>query len=199
MKEFKKLSVLSTAKIIKMKNKYKMKKIVLVVLVTFFAFSCSSEPKKESKPIVIENVEETIKEFIVKMDFKTNSEDSFRLELTNIVIDEFQKKNILVIESVSPSSSYEKITANFGENMSKAFKINFGTKELKEVEITKINLTYGKNSINIKGSELKKYFSISKFIQYDSISGKLKTQKVEGKHYPIITLKRNYINALTQE
>ena len=121
-------------------------------------------------------------------------------DIDNVPVDEFQRKNIHVIEKTEPTTSFEQITAKFGNNnLSNNFNINFGTKELKEVEIVSIQMTYGKNSVSIKGTDLESYFNINNYINYDATTGVLKTQKVGGKHYPAISAKRIAINILKKE
>lgn len=178
-----------------------MKNIILVVLIALFTFSCLNEQKKESKPIEVEKVKEKEikKEFIVKINFKTNKEDSFKLMLNNIVVDEFQSKNILITERVAPSSNFESITANFGENISKGFRVNLGNKEVKEVEISSIEISYGENKLSINANELNSYFTFDRFVNYDTISNKFKTKRVDGKHTPTITLKTRKINLLNKD
>ncbi|MFD2542895.1 hypothetical protein ACFSSB_11245 [Lacinutrix gracilariae] len=168
-----------------------MKKLALTFVVALIAFACKNEAKhSEIQETINSKLIETSPELIVSIDFKTNKVDEFRLLLNNIKVDEFQKKNIQIIEKVSPSSSTDNIIAKFGENnISKLFLIVLGTKELKEVIIENIRLSYGKNNINIKPSELEKYFNFNKFIEFDSASNKILTKKVEGKHNPVLQLK----------
>lgn len=174
-----------------------MKNIVLVALVTLMTFSCTSKQKEVNKPVVVEQAKEVEKEFIVNMSFKTSKEDNFRLMLNNIEVDEFQKKNIIIIEKVSPSSEIDKLTANFGYNISKNFSINLGNKEVKEVEINSVEILYGNNKISVKSDELNEYFTFNKFVVQDTVSNKFQTKKIKGQHSPTITLRRKAINQLT--
>lgn len=175
-----------------------MKKIILVGLVILFTFSCSNEPKKESKPIEIEKVKETKKEFIVKISFRTNKSDSFILMLNNIVIDEFQRKDINIKEEVSQASNFELITANFGESISESFRINIGNKEVKNVEIDFIKISFGEKKLEMSSRELGNYFSFNDFVSYDTINSKFETRRIEGKHYPFLILKKEFMISLTK-
>lgn len=177
-----------------------MKKLLLVLAVVIV--SCKSETKETvpAKEEVTEVAKEVVKELEIEMKFKTNKDADFKLSVSNIVKDEFQKKSVVITEKVAPSSSMETIEANFGENIiSNSIRFDIGNKELKEVEIGSIDIKYGNNTLNIQGSDLVKYFVINKFIDYNPETGLLKTQKVEGKHYPAIALKRSAINLLTKE
>jgi hypothetical protein len=176
-------------------------KRVLLILLTFLIFNCKEDSKSELKNQNSSlNIENNAKELEVIVSFKTNKADEFKFMLNNIQVDDFQKKNIHVIEKIEPNTSFDMITAKFGKgNMSKNFNINFGNKEPKEIEISSIDFTYGTNTISIKGTQLNNYFSINKFVKHDSITGKLITQYIEGKHYPAMTLNRSVINTLTKK
>lgn len=177
-----------------------MKKIFLIVFL--IVVSCKNETKDSLKTVNQEDVLDTeeIKELNVVINFKTSKEDQFILSVKNIIIDEYQKKNVEVIENVFPTSTNDQIKANFGENnISNSVRFDLGKKEVKLIQIESINFTYGINSLTVQASELSDYFIINKFVDYDTISYKLQTQEVDGKHYPAIALKRKAINNLTRE
>jgi len=181
-----------------------MKKVFLI-LITIIALGCKNEKNEtksipETETIGLNEIEQT-KEFIAKISYRTNKDDEFKIMLNNIVQDEFQRKNIYIIEKVVSNSVFENITANFGEvdNLPNEFHINFGVKEIKEVEIESIELTYGKNNLIINAAELKDYFNFNKYVEHDSVSNKFTTKNIDGVHYPTILLKIKGINALKQE
>ena len=75
------------------------------------------------------SVETEVKELEVVLDFKTNKDDKFKLMLNNIRVDEFQNKNVQIIEKVNQTSSVDKIITKFGDNnISNNFIINLRTK-----------------------------------------------------------------------
>lgn len=170
-----------------------MKKL-LIVLLLISVSACKTDTKEQNNSQAA--IEKPVNEFIVKLNYKTNHKDEFKLSLGNVKVDEFQRKNIQIIEKVSKTTSIDKIVANFGENFSKKFNISFGGKKVKEIEIQSIELTYGKNNLIVGPSDLEKYFRLSKYITLDSINNTLKTQKVDGRHLPLIYLRQNAINTL---
>lgn len=172
-----------------------MKKIVLLA-VALTILACNNEQKAVDKPTVEEQVIEVKKEFIVKMNFKIDKSDTFGFVLYNIVTDEYQKKWIQINEKVVLSNNIETIKANFGDNISKSFRISFGNKEEKEIEIETIEVSYGERIILIEPNELNKYFKLNEFITQDTITNKFRTKKVGGKHNPIIYLKAKYLSEL---
>lgn len=175
-----------------------MKKLFFVLIILIVG--CKSETKESAVKNDPAVVVEQIKELKVVINFKTNKEDEFKLLLNNVPVDEFQRKNVHVIEKVMPTSTTETVTAYFGENnISPSFNFNLGVKDNKEVEIESISMSYGPNSISMSGAELSEYFTINKYITQDSTTNKLTTQRVDGKYYPAMILRRKAYNALIKE
>ena len=178
-----------------------MKKVIVVLLI-MAVFSCKTENKdnvaNQSSPAT--EVSDEKKELIINIGFMTNKADEFKLMLNNILNDEFQRKNIHIIEKVIPTTVEETINANFGENISGDFQINLGNKIPKEVEITSMHLAYGNNTIQIAPENLNDYFAVNnKYVQFDTVRKVLKTSMVDGKHFPTIIMRKKTLNALQQE
>ena len=162
-----------------------MKKLILVLLITL-----ACESKKQ------ERVKEVKTEFIVKIKYRVNKEDVFKLVLYNITTDQNQNKWIQINEKVVGSLATKNSIANFGESISYNFRINFGTKQEKEIEIKYIEILYGAKSIYVNPEELKKYFIFNEFISQDNATNKLFTKKIGGKLNPILFLKIEYLKEL---
>ncbi|WP_299114849.1 hypothetical protein [uncultured Winogradskyella sp.] len=124
-------------------------------------FSC--QKGKDSKATT--NASES-KELIIKIFFKTDVEDVFKIMTNNIEVDEFQKKNIVVRETIPITSNFESMTANFGpNNFSNNIIINLG-KKLKEVTFNSIEINYGKNKLIIDNENFNKYLRLNKFAEF---------------------------------
>jgi len=170
-----------------------MRKVVLV-FITVLLFACENKEKTTS----IGNKLEVQPELMVTINFKTNKADEFRLRLSNVIVDEFQKKSIEIIEKVVASNNIDIIKAKFGpKNISKNFQIGLGNKEVKVIEIETIKLSYGKKTILINASELADYFVFNKYATFEADTFKVVTKKVEGKHAPKMTLKGKTLSDLT--
>lgn len=179
-----------------------MKKLSFVVLILLFAITaCKNNEDKQEKENKVEVEVVAPKQLIVNFNFKTNKADVFKIMMNNIQVDELQKKNIQIFENVIPSSSQDKITAKFEDgNMSKNIVVHLGNKEVKEIEISSVEISYGDNYISIKTpQDLDKYFAFNKFIEKDLTSNKLKTITVNGQHNPVFSFKHNLINFITKE
>lgn len=166
-----------------------MKKIAFILFLSLCMFACKSEEKKEKPsekaPIEVAKKE---KDWVINISLKTNKSDDFKLMMNNIEIDEFQKKNIHIIEKMEPTTSFETITAKFGPNISKNFVILFGNKEEKEISIQSIEIIYGGNILSVGSENLSEYFNYNEFIQEDEL-GVLKTIKKGNRHNPAMFLK----------
>lgn len=172
-----------------------MKKAIYLLVLTFTLFACNSGGKQEKTAHVVE--EKSIKELIVEVRFKSSEADNFKLMLNKIKIDEFQSKFIHIVEEVKPTSSTDHIKANFGpDNISTRFQFGLGNKTPKIVEIESITFNYDNKVVSVNSDKLKKHFVFNKFVVLDSVSNKIITQKVDGKHFPIITLKNKYLKQL---
>ena len=175
-----------------------MKKLLIVFLLITVA--CKTETKEQATNTENKVASETTKELEVVINFKTNKTDEFKLMLNNIEVDEFQRKHSQVIEKVTTSTGTDEIVAKFGaNNISKNFHIDFGAKEIKQIEIESIKMSYGKNELVVTGSEIDEFFTINKYIEYDKTNNVLQTKRVEGNHYPIIVLKPKGVNILKKE
>jgi len=181
-----------------------MKKNVstLLILLLIINISCKNNNKAPIKEEVkAEEVVVVPKQLSIDFNFKTNKADVFKIMMNNIQVDDLQKKNVHIFENVAPSSTLDKIMATFGEDeMSKNIAIHLGNQEIKEVEISSIEVSYGDNLLSIKTpQDIDKYIVFNKFIQKDPASNVLKTIRVSGQHNPVFSFKHNLINFLTKE
>ena len=66
----------------------------------------------------------------------------------------------------------------------------------KEIQFRSMSLSYGKTLFDIKPEELEDYFTTNKFVKFDSITKKLTTHKIEGKHNPMIFVRRKILDSI---
>ncbi len=173
-----------------------MKKTLLALVLMIALTGCKNDPKESA---ISEIAKEVKKELIVKINFKTNKKDIFRIMMNNIVVDDLQKKNIQIFEEVIPSTGVDQIIAKFDpNNISKNIVISLGNKEEKEVKIESIELSYGENSELVKAEDLPKHFILNKFTSFDENTFIVKTIRVDGKHAPTLALRPKALNKLTK-
>ncbi|MBT8257477.1 MAG: hypothetical protein KJO49_03325 [Bacteroidia bacterium] len=178
-----------------------MRRLIGIILVSSLVLSaCKNEAKEpeNTEPVIEESAP---KKLVVNFKFKTDKYDTFRIMLDNVEVDDLQKKNIHIFENVMPSSGTDEISAVFDEgNISNILKVSLGNKETKEVELVGFSLTYGeKHREWSTASDYNKFLIFNKFIQRDTSSLILKTQRVEGKLNPVIVVKRPVLNELMTE
>ena len=161
-------------------------------LLLFFLFSCKDNHNNETEKYKIKEEPE----LIIRMGFRTSVEDEFKLMLNNIVVDEFQKKNIQVREKVPSTSGFESLEAKFGRgNMSKNVIINLG-KKLKTIELNGIEFSYGKKAILITKANFNKFFITKKFVSLEKDGFFLLTKKIGNQHNPALIVKKTLIDSL---
>lgn len=167
----------------------------MLLLITFFISSCGEKKNNE----VISNIKEKelTKELVVKIKYKTNQPDDFKIMLNHVEVDEFQSKNIHIIEKVFATSNTDLIVAKFGDkNISNRFQIGLGNKEPKKVEMESIDFFYIDKTLSIMPDEIGEYFRFNEFVAFDPISNDLTTKRVNGKHFPVMSLKWKYLDNL---
>lgn len=174
-----------------------MKKLLTIFILTCtLVLSCKNENTQAEQPETAEITEETPKELQIDFKFKTDKQDVFRVMLNNIEVDEIQKKNIHVFEDVIPTENTESMMMTFGRgNISNSLVINLGSQEEKTVEIEYIMLSYGDQSQLVTAAQMEEFFVLNKFITLDD-QGRLKTQRVDGRHNPTIIAKRKLLGQL---
>jgi len=140
-------------------------------------------------------------ELIVSIYFKSNKSDNIKLSLNNIIVDEFQKKNVQIIEKIEPTTNFDEILANFGpNNISNNIVINLGTKKIK-IQIKSIKISYEDKEVFIDNTvDFKKYFAFNKHVKLESKSNIIiKTIEKKGVINPVIYSKKNLIKFLTSK
>ena len=75
-----------------------MKKLVFILLIA--AVACKNEPKETPEEPTTTETEVVDKELEIVMNFKTDTAGEIKLMLNNVEVDDFQRKNIHVIEKV---------------------------------------------------------------------------------------------------
>lgn len=179
-----------------------MKRSFFVLLLTTILFAnCKNLTEEQIVNKDTKKTKEEPPQLEILFSFKTNKTDVFKIIMNNIEVDELQKKNIQIMETVSPTSQFDNITAKFGQgNISKNIAFNLGNKEVKEVIFDKINISYKNKFIDISTIEdMTKLLRFSQYIEIDSVSKTLKTKKVKNKHYPVFYFSKNLLNRLNKD
>lgn len=178
-----------------------MKKLPVYILLLFIIVlitTCKKDVETNHKEIVDKLNNQ--KELTISIQFKSDKADNFKVSLNNILVDEFQKKNIQIIEKIEPSSGFDEIYANFGaNNISNKLIINLGNRNEKTIIIENILITFGSKNININQTNFNTYFNHNKFVK-KVINSKitLSTTKIDGVLNPVIFAKPNLFNSIME-
>jgi hypothetical protein len=168
-----------------------MKKVISIIC-AFVFFSCAE--KKTNEPLNM-SVSEN-KELVVKVSLKTSVEDVFRIMLSNVEVDEFQKKNIIVRETIPKTNGFENMTVKFGENnFSNNIQINLG-KKVKKVQFNTIEFSYGENVMVVTKENFNTFLRVNKFVEFHKDDFSVSTKKEANIHNPAVILKHTMIKFL---
>lgn len=176
-----------------------MKNAIYVLIFVVIIFGCNEQKTHVLQETEVNKVQE--KSLSIDFKFKTSEADEFKIMMNNIKVDEFQKKNIQIVENVIPSTTEDKIVAKFDpNNISKQVVISLGNKVEKEVTINSILISYGDKHFNLKSPEdFNANLLFNKFIVRDSSSNTLTTKRIDGKLNPTFRIKNSLINQLQSE
>lgn len=176
-----------------------MKKLIYLLFFIIAFFGCNNDKSNVQKEAKLDKTKP--KSLSIDFNFRTSEADEFRVMINNIEVDEFQKKNIQIIENVTKSTSDDNIVANFdANNLSKQVVIHLGSKTEKEVTINGVLISYGDKQFNLTSpQDFNSSLVFNKFIVRDSTSNVITTKRIDGKLNPTIRLKNSLINQLQRE
>jgi ASC-1-like (ASCH) protein len=175
-----------------------MKNIFLAML-TLVLISCSNEkPKVEEKPETIEEKVEVVKptKFSIELRLKYSESEEIKLSASNIFINNSRTMNISVIQKMGKTESFKTVVLDFPENINpdEQITLSLGTKKPKSIEFENIKIKNGEIEFDLTPQELNDYFSFNKFIVYSQETGIITTKKVDGRHNPILLLRKKIID-----
>jgi hypothetical protein len=173
--------------------KYLKLDFIACVIIFMTLFSCENKSTTNETKNIKKNEKH---ELIVKMGFKTSVSDEFVLMMNNIIIDEFQKKNIQIKETVPVSVGFESIVAEFGPgNKSSNVILSLGKKQ-KVVVFDGIQFSYKNTSILITKSNFNKFLNTNKFVTLEKEGFTISTKIIDGKHNPALIAKKRLLDSL---
>jgi len=175
-----------------------MKKLItLLVLITL---SCNSDSKeKQVKEIASQKTEiPASTRLVVEIDFETNAPEDIKFISNDIFLNNGQSMDLYITQKVTPSELAKKVKFELPENVIPDFNIaiHLGKKHEKEVKINSISISAGSLTYQIDSKNLITYFRPNRFVNYDQESGTLKTKTIDGKHNPMIFLRKSFVEKI---
>lgn len=177
-----------------------MKK-VFFTLITLVLISCNNEkPKVEGKSEIIEEKIQVNEpnQFIMDLNLKSSETDVLKMFANNIFINNERTMNISLSGKINKSENLSTMSFSFPKDIKPDVQVYFslGTKNEKKIYIENINLSFGQTKFSIKANELEDYFAFNQFVNYNSETGEISTKKVNGKHNPLMILRRKIIDQI---
>lgn len=171
----------------------------LTSLLVLLTLSCSGNQKQK----IVEKKQELevlANKLVFDIDLETTKPDDFRLIANNVFLNNSQFMDISIIHKLNNNETSKKIHFEFPEGVQPDYQIGFslGVKNVKEVKINNIVLSYGDLVYNITPSNFSKYFRLNRFLKYNEETGTLKTQKIENKLNPIFFLRKPFISKIQE-
>jgi hypothetical protein len=175
-----------------------MKKIILLALIAV-TFSCKNEKTQTpTEEAVVEVEEKKPEKFVIELTMRMDNSDGLRLFANGVFINNNRVMNINITEQISKSDDFNTVILDLPENIRPDYEvgINLGSKEVKKIEFMQIKISYGNIEFIVTPDKLNDYFYFSKHIAYVPEIGTIQTRQVDGKHDPIMYLKKNLVDKI---
>lgn len=174
-----------------------MKKVALLFVLLALACNDQPEPPKETNVESVETKSEP-KILEIKFSFESSAPEDVKLIANDIFLNNAQAMDLYITQRIASNETAKDVVFRLPENIVPDFNIgiSLGTKKVKEVKIKSVQISIGDLLYDIGPKELMTYFRPNRFISYDEDSGILKTSKVDGKHNPVIFLRKPYVDKI---
>jgi len=178
-----------------------MKKVFILLLTTTL-LSCLNQSSNEEKKNnnITESVQEQKKSkaLVFELDLEMSEPEDIKLIAINTFLNNGQYIDIYITQKVNANERTKTILFELPDNISpdNFVGVSLGSNEVKEVKINNIKLSYRDLNYNIESDAVLDYFKTNKFLEYNETSKVFKTKKVNGKHNPILILRKIYIDKI---
>lgn len=178
-----------------------MNKILLLLIITIL-FSCKSDPNNtannENMPTETIPEVETSKTLVLEIDLEMSVSEDIKFMSLDTFLNNGQFADVYITQKLNANETSKNIRFELPENISpdNLLGISFGPKSIKEITIKSITLSYGDLNYDIKPEAVLDFFYTNDFISFDDTSKTFKTKEVNGKHNPILFLRKLYIDKI---
>ncbi len=174
-----------------------MKRVLLLLVLSILACNDQPEPPKETNVKSVETVKKP-RVLEIKFSFESNAPEDIKLIANDIFLNNAQAMDLYITQRIAPNETAKDVVFKLPENIVPDFNIgiSLGTKKVKEVKIKSVVISIGDLLYDIGPKDLMTYFRPNKFINYDEDAGILKTSMIDGKHNPVIFLRKPYVDKI---
>lgn len=175
-----------------------MKKIILFVLIAI-SFSCNNKKVQSTDEGQIQIYKAKKPEkFVIEVTFKLDKGDNFRLFANNIFLNNTRTMSINITEEVSSSKDGRTLVFDLPEGIRPDYEvgINLGSDKIKKIQFIETKVSYGNVEFIATPYNIKEFFYLNQYVDYNPEDGVLQTKEIEGKHNPIMYLKKDVVDKL---
>ncbi len=178
-----------------------MRKLFFFLLILNIT-SCTGnqiKSKKESQKTTDDVISvENNNQLVVEVDLETSVTENMRLIVPNIFLNNGQYMDLYIMQHFNANEKSKTIRFQLPKNVVPDFNmgLSLGSKEVKEVNIKSIKISFNEITFNINSENITTYFKTNKFVDFDKEQKTFKTKKVDGKHNPILFLRKFYIEKI---
>ena len=136
-----------------------------------------------------------------EIDLETTEPDDIMLSSYNIFIKNSQFMNIAITHSLHSNETVKKILFEFPEDIrvDTQLGLSLGKKKVKQIRINQIDISFGNTKFVVTPDNIEDYFTTNKFVEYDKEAQLFQTKSVDGKHNPMIFLRKKFLTQLENE
>lgn len=137
----------------------------------------------------LEDLENLKKTLIIEIDYISNKDDTFRM-IYNKTLFNNQLVDLTINNHITVSKMPQKLTFKMPiKGRPKSISLGLGNEEEKEIIFKKVTLKFEENIFEIYQKDIKKYFTLNKYVSFDSSTNTLITKRINNLHSPVITFK----------
>ncbi|WP_397364201.1 hypothetical protein [Olleya sp. R77988] len=172
-----------------------MKKIILALFCVTLMVSCK---KEDPKPLPVKEVKQAkeVNKLNLKLNCETNSSDIIQVVFNKIELQNNRDGNYIITEKLNPNTPSKDFNFEMiGDYITTVIQLKLG-KKVKTLKVNNMAINFGDVTFKIDGSKLDNFFSFNKFIKYDAENSTIQTVAIDGKHSPVMTLKKGRVKKL---
>ena len=170
----------------------------ILILISLILLPSCNQGVKEN-PVVEEPIKKA-KQLVVEATIKVSKPAEIKLFANKIFLSNDQEMNISITHKLNAISDAKDVQFKFPEELNPDYQLglSLGTKYEKEIELNKLTLSYGETKFIIEPETLDDYLVFNKFIDIDTVTNKLTTNKLGNNHNPMVFFRRKILDSLQQ-
>ena len=172
-------------------------KYIKVILILMLVSACKNDKdvSKEAEETIVETMKsDSEKKIVIEVTLKTDQDGLF---YTNFVNAGPNNKSVVKYQKLTSSNEFQKFRGELDLTINQVPEriiLYLGQETPKTINIKEVVLSSG--NVEIKGSDISKYFVPNSFVEYFKGTDSIKTIKVDNRHIPTLTLNTKTLDSL---